>query len=222
MLETIFDLQGLDMYSPLFKGKFPWEWIKVLEKYLYDGYKTSRVCHPVTGATLVEVSGPIHIGREVTLRSGAVIYGPAYIGDGCIIGHNALVREGCMLMGRNTIGHCSEVKRSILFPGAHLAHRNYVGDSVLGSEVNFGNGSCVANLLGNGSKEKTVRVMLEQDDSDLMPIDTGLRKFGALVGDRTRIGCNSVLNPGTILGEDSLVLSCVNVIGTHKAGSKLR
>ncbi len=222
MLGQIFQLQGLGHETLFSRFDYPWEWIKALEEYLYGSLKARNTNAVHTEAKLICASGPIYVGREVTIRSGAVIYGPAYIGDGSVIGHNALLREGCLLMGKNVVGHCSEVKRSILFPGAHLAHRNYVGDSVVGRDVNFGNGSCVANLLGDGSKRKTIHVTWEPDSLGCVRYDTGLRKFGALVGDRSRIGCNAVLNPATILGHDSLVLSGVSVIGTHEPWTEFR
>jgi NDP-sugar pyrophosphorylase family protein len=125
------------------------------------------------------IEGPVWIGRDVQIRPGAYLRPGNWIGDGCVIGTN------------------TEIKRSILFPGAKAPHQNYLGDSILGSGVNLGAGTILANLRHDGSE-----VCIPSGEER---ISTGRRKLGAVLGDRVKTGCNSVLNPGAIVGIDSQI-----------------
>src|SRR5205807_9399598 len=128
--------------------------------------------------------------------------GPAIIGRNCEIRHNAYIRENVIIGDQCTIGNACEFKNSFLFNGAIAAHFNYAGDSILGHKSHLGAGVKISNLKvlpGNVA-------VLENGKS----IDTGLRKFGALVGDKADIGCNAVLNPGTIIGRGSAMYPNTN------------
>ena len=109
------------------------------------------------------------------------------------------------------VGHCTEVKHSILLPGAKAPHFNYVGDSILGGGVNLGAGTKLSNLRNDG-KEVHVRINNER-------IGSGLRKFGAILGEGCQLGCNSVTNPGVVLGCNSAVFPNSTVTGIHEAES---
>lgn len=141
------------------------------------------------------VKGPCIIGRDVEIRHGAYIRGNALIGDHCVV------------------GHATEIKGSIFLPGAKAGHFAYVGDSILGRDVNLGAGTKLANLRLNGDE-----VLVACGDARL---PTGLRKFGAILGDGVQTGCNSVTNPGTMLGPGCRVLPCAAVSGHHAAGTIL-
>ena len=121
------------------------------------------------------VEGPVWIGEDVEIRVGAYLRGGCWVGDGCVVGANV------------------EMKRAILFPGAHAAHLNYVGDSILGNDVNLGAGVILSNFRHDGRP-------IEIPAANGERLATGKRKLGALLGDRVAVGCNSVLNPGTIVG----------------------
>jgi NDP-sugar pyrophosphorylase family protein len=125
----------------------------------------------------VVLEGPLWIGEDVEVRPGAYLRGGCWIGDGCVIGAN------------------TEVKRSILLERAHAPHLNYVGDSILGSEVNLGAGTVLSNFRHDG-KEIVVA-------TGAGPVATGRRKLGALLGDAVKTGCNSVLHPGVIVGRET-------------------
>jgi bifunctional N-acetylglucosamine-1-phosphate-uridyltransferase/glucosamine-1-phosphate-acetyltransferase GlmU-like protein len=112
------------------------------------------------------------------------------------------------------VGHCSEVKHSILLPKAKAPHFNYVGDSVIGTEANLGAGVKLSNLRNDGGEVHTRH-------SD-QRIPTGLRKFGALIGEKCQLGCNAVLNPGVILGAGCSVFPNLTVSGIHPPNGKIR
>jgi UDP-N-acetylglucosamine diphosphorylase / glucose-1-phosphate thymidylyltransferase / UDP-N-acetylgalactosamine diphosphorylase / glucosamine-1-phosphate N-acetyltransferase / galactosamine-1-phosphate N-acetyltransferase len=126
------------------------------------------------------IAGPVWIGRDVEIRPGSYIRGGCWIGDGCVVGAS------------------TEVKRGILFPGAHAPHLNYVGDSVLGRDVNLGAGTVLSNFRHDG---KDIAV----PTGDGGKLATGRRKFGAVLGDRVLTGCNSVLHPGCVVGRETQI-----------------
>ena len=119
--------------------------------------------------------------------------------DKCQIGANTYFREGVFLDSSVKIGACSEIKSSMIFSGTAVAHLNYIGNSLIGRNVNFEAGSIAANHY-NERIDKRIHVSFQNQ-----VIDTGLDKFGALVGDNSRIGANGVLSPGTILTKNAIV-----------------
>jgi bifunctional UDP-N-acetylglucosamine pyrophosphorylase/glucosamine-1-phosphate N-acetyltransferase len=158
------------------------------------------------------LEGPVRIEAGASVGPYAFVQGPAWLLPGAVIGHAAMVRGGVLMAPRSKIGHASEVKRALLLEGAQVPHFNYVGDSILGHDVNLGAGVKLANLrVVHGG----VRVN---------GVDTGLRKLGAIIGDRASIGCNAVLAPGTVIGRDTIVYEGATVRGVVPAASivKLR
>lgn len=161
-----------------------------------------------------EISNKAHItGEGVVIKKGARVDAFAYIQGPCFIGSGTHVRPGAYIrghvyVGNNcVVGHSTEVKHSILFDEAKAGHFNYIGDSLLGHNVNLGAGTKIANLkITSGN----VFLKLNQEK-----IDTGLRKFGALLGDHSQTGCNSVLNPGTCLAKGSLVFPNTTASDLH-------
>lgn len=139
------------------------------------------------------LEGAVVVADDAEVGPHAFIQGPAWIGAGALVAHGAFLRGNVIVGPGAKVGHATEVKRSILLSGAKAPHFNYVGDSVLGSDVNLGAGVKLANFKADGT---TIAVDGE---------DTGLRKLGAILGDRVSIGCNAVLNPGTVVGRDTLI-----------------
>lgn len=144
------------------------------------------------------ISDKIAIHRSARIESGAQLKGPLIIGPECFVAAGALLRGGVWLERACSIGPGCEVKSSVLFAGARLAHFNFIGDSVIGADVNFEAGSIVANTRNERAGSVRVRI-------DGMLHDTGAAKFGALVGDGARIGANAVLAPGTLLAPGAIV-----------------
>lgn len=154
--------------------------------------------------------------ENVWIAKDAVIFPTAYIGAPCIIGHKTEVRQcafirGSALVGDNcVVGNSTELKNVILFDNVQVPHYNYVGDSVLGYKSHMGAGSITSNV----KSDKTLVVIKNEGDN----IETGRKKVGAMLGDYVEVGCNSVLNPGTVIGRNSNVYptSCVRGVIPEK------
>jgi UDP-N-acetylglucosamine diphosphorylase / glucose-1-phosphate thymidylyltransferase / UDP-N-acetylgalactosamine diphosphorylase / glucosamine-1-phosphate N-acetyltransferase / galactosamine-1-phosphate N-acetyltransferase len=152
----------------------------------------------------------IIIGPGTVVEPGAFIKGPVVVGDHTEIRQGAYIRGDCIVGNRCVVGHTTEMKGSILLDGAKAAHFAYVGDSILGRDVNLGAGTKLANLkMIPGSITVT---------AEKKRYDTGRRKLGAILGDHTETGCNSVTSPGTLMGPSSIVYSGVSVPGGHYPG----
>jgi UDP-N-acetylglucosamine diphosphorylase / glucose-1-phosphate thymidylyltransferase / UDP-N-acetylgalactosamine diphosphorylase / glucosamine-1-phosphate N-acetyltransferase / galactosamine-1-phosphate N-acetyltransferase len=145
------------------------------------------------------VSGDIAIHLTSTVEEGAIIKGPAIIGPKCFIAAGAYLRGGCWLEANCIVGPGAELKSSFIFRGSKLAHFNFVGDSILGCEVNLEAGSIIANY--RNERVDPVISFIHMGKR----IETGAEKFGALVGDRTKIGANAVVAPGAILAPGTIV-----------------
>jgi len=141
----------------------------------------------------------IAIHKTARIESNVTIKAPAIIGPNCFIAANCYLRGGVFLLSENSIGPGCEIKSSFLFPKSNLAHFNFIGDSIIGSGVNFEAGSIIANHY-NEHTHKEIAVLV-----GTTWIETRLTKFGALVGDGSKIGANAVLSPGTILPPLSIV-----------------
>lgn len=149
---------------------------------------------------------PVYIGEGAVIEPGAYVHGPAYIAAGATVRHGAFVRENVIMLSGSILGHASEAKNALFLPDAHAPHFNYVGDSILGRHVNLGAGTKLSNLGIMSDKDpmtgKRPSIKLMIDGTEY---DTGLTKLGAIIGDGTQTGCNSVLNPGCLVGPHSLV-----------------
>jgi bifunctional N-acetylglucosamine-1-phosphate-uridyltransferase/glucosamine-1-phosphate-acetyltransferase GlmU-like protein len=145
----------------------------------------------------------ISIGEGTVVEPGAFIKGPAILGNNTEVRQGAYMRGHCIVGDRCVVGHTTEIKNSVMFNDAKAGHFAYIGDSVLGNNVNLGAGTKLANLK---IVESEIKLMIKRT-----MYNTGLRKFGAILGDDVQIGCNSVTSPGTLLGKASLVYPCVNV-----------
>lgn len=140
----------------------------------------------------------ISIGKGVLIETGAMISSPTVIDDRCVVRQGAYVRGYCLFGKQCVIGHVTEVKHSIFLNDAKAGHFAYLGDSILGTNANLGAGTKLANL-----KFTSGNVSIKTPDG---MIDSGLRKFGAILGDNVQTGCNTVTNPGTIIGPKSMIL----------------
>ncbi len=148
-------------------------------------------------ATAVLTSDDIFIGRGTVVEPGALIKGPAIIGEYTEVRQGAYIRGDVIIGDKCVVGHTTEVKGSIMLNGSKAGHFAYIGDSILGNEVNLGAGTKLANLKIYGS---TIRLKIQGKE-----YETGFRKFGAVIGDYTETGCNTVLNPGVLLGKSILI-----------------
>jgi NDP-sugar pyrophosphorylase family protein len=200
---------SLVRFAPFFPaGAAPWEWLKKIGAALEAAQFGPNERKIPPG---VHLEGRIWLHPSVKLPAYATIIGPAYIGartqlrPGAFIRGNVITGEDCVL------GNASEFKNCLLLDGVQAPHFNYVGDSILGNGAHLGAGVICSNLrLDQG--EVTVRLAGRT-------VKTGLKKFGAALGDKAEVGCNAVLNPGTLLGPRALVMPCMAFGGYLPAGT---
>ncbi|MGE3953984.1 MAG: UDP-N-acetylglucosamine diphosphorylase [Parachlamydiales bacterium] len=176
----------------------PWEALARLKSYLKQ---SSREIRGEVSPHAYLVGDGIEIGEGTVVEPGAYIKGPCIIGKECQIRHGAYIRGDLVTGDRCVIGHATEVKHAIFLNGAQAGHFAYVGDSILGNGVNLGAGVKLANFKLAG---QTISVGEHK---------TGLRKLGAILGDGCSLGCNSVANPGTILGKGTCCHPCTSLGG---------
>ncbi len=202
MIYQISDLYDLTetIAAKLFDGKtYPWEVLPEIGNFILEIGKTlpeEEFEHPseqiwihrsVTVAKTATLTGPLIIDADTEVRPGAFIRGNAIVGKNCVVGNS------------------TELKNVILFNTVQVPHYNYVGDSILGTHSHMGAGSITSNV----KSDKTLVVVKDGENQ----IHTGLKKFGAMLGDYVEVGCNSVLNPGTVIGKNTNIYPLSSVRG---------
>jgi len=204
-IEELLDLSHT-IAAPLFEGKeYPWEVLDRIKSFIL-----------ALGPTLPkdefeQVSEGIWIARDALIFPSAYIAGPCIIDHGAEVRHCAFIR-GSAIVGKNcVVGNSVELKNVVLFDNVQTPHYNYVGDSVLGYKSHMGAGSVTSNV----KSDKTL-VTVKDGDSR---IETGRKKFGAILGDFVEVGCNSVLNPGSVIGRRSNIYPTSSVRGLVPADS---
>jgi UDP-N-acetylglucosamine diphosphorylase / glucose-1-phosphate thymidylyltransferase / UDP-N-acetylgalactosamine diphosphorylase / glucosamine-1-phosphate N-acetyltransferase / galactosamine-1-phosphate N-acetyltransferase len=199
-------------HAKLFENqKHVWDALKQIASYLQFRLKPA-VLGELVGKPFI--SNQVFIGAGTVVEQGAVLKGPAWIGQNCHVRSGCYVRENVIVGDGVVLGNSCEFKNSIIFDEAQVPHFNYVGDSILGFKSHLGAGVILSNVKLDHSE------ILITTDQGRVP--TGLTKFGAIVGDRTEIGCNAVINPGSMLGRDCIVYPCTSFRGVLPAGSIVR
>lgn len=198
-IKDLYDLNET-IAKKLFVGKtYPWEVLADIGNFVLEQGKTlssDEFDHPsediwihksVTIAKTATLNGPLIIDADTEVRPGAFIRGKVIVGKNCVVGNS------------------TELKNVVLFNTVQVPHYNYVGDSILGTHSHMGAGSITSNV----KSDKTLVVVKSVDEQ----ISTGLKKFGAMIGDYVEVGCNSVLNPGTVIGRHSNIYPLSSVRG---------
>lgn len=186
-----------------------WDALDNLENYLANSSLGQIEVDVPAGAFLVNPE-LISIGKNTVIEPGAYIKGPCKIGQGCTIRHGAYIRGVVLTGDRCVIGHDTEIKNTIMLDGAQAAHFAYLGDSILGNDVNLGAGTKCANLKLD---HKSIQIRVEGGVHQ-----TNRRKLGAILGDKTQLGCNTVTNPGTLTGQGVYSYPCMNFGGFIPSG----
>jgi len=209
-----FDLTDCE-YADLFAGlDAVWEALTHLEAYLLAHTPREPILRGSVHPAAFLIGPHILIEEGAVVEPGAYIEGPALIGRGAVVRHGAYVRANTLAARNSLIGHSTETKNAIFLPGSKAAHFAYVGDSILGSRVNLGAGTRLANFrLGGGMV--TLRI-------DGRPVSTGREKLGAILGDDCQLGCNCVCNPGTLLAPRCALRPLTTVQGYHPARSQIK
>ena len=196
-ISQLFDLT-FTISAPLFeKAVYPWEVLPRIREFILELGKTlpkNRFDHP---------KEDVWIAKTAQVAPSASITGPCIIDEDAEIRHCAFIRGNAIVGKHAVVGNSTELKNAILFDYVQVPHFNYVGDSILGAYAHMGAGSITSNV----KSDKTL-VVIHCGEKRL---ETGLKKMGAMLGDHVEVGCNSVLNPGTIIGRNSNVYptSCV-------------
>ncbi len=196
-IKDLYDLNET-IAAELFEGKeYPWEVLADIGDFIL------KLGNKLPKDEFTKKGDNIWIHKSVTIAPTATLNGPLIIDEGTEVRPGAFIR-GKAIVGKNcVVGNSTELKNVVLFNTVQVPHYNYVGDSILGTHSHMGAGSITSNV----KSDKTLVVVKDGDER----IETGLKKFGAMLGDYVEVGCNSVLNPGTMIGRHTNVypLSCV-------------
>lgn len=184
---------------------YPWEALPKIKEFIIElGNKLDPEIYELKGEN-------IWIAKSAKVMPSAYINGSAIIGENAEIRHCAFIRGNAIVGNNAVVGNSTELKNVILFNNVQVPHYNYVGDSILGYKAHMGASSIACNLKSD-KKNIIVKIGTEK-------IETGLRKFGAILGDNVEIGCGSILNPGTIVGQNTNIYPLSSVRGVVPANS---
>jgi UDP-N-acetylglucosamine diphosphorylase / glucose-1-phosphate thymidylyltransferase / UDP-N-acetylgalactosamine diphosphorylase / glucosamine-1-phosphate N-acetyltransferase / galactosamine-1-phosphate N-acetyltransferase len=210
--DDYFDL-STTVYASLFDGvDYVWDAIPRIASYIQLRLNNDLKPNIATidlPPTVVYQSPDIYIGEDVRIEPHVYIQGPAIIDDGAFLGHGAFLRANTVVGKNAVVGHATETKNAVFLEEAKAPHFSYVGDSILGQRVNLGAGAKLSNFpvkFMNLDPLPTIMLMI---DGDI--VNTGLSKFGAILGDNVQLGCNSVTNPGVMIGKRTWVYPMVSL-----------
>ncbi|WP_234984758.1 MULTISPECIES: LpxA family transferase [unclassified Flavobacterium] len=191
MIKPIDFIENFDFYFPDYINTAPWNIVNELDKILLEKLKLLSADYKIEGTTAIH--------KTAVIEEGVTLKGTIIISENCYVGAHAYLR-GPILFGKSVkIGPGSEIKQSFISDNSAVAHFNYIGNSLIGQNINFEAGSICANHY-NERKNKNISVKYKEDI-----INTHSDKFGSLLGDNSKVGANAVLSPGTILDKNSIV-----------------
>ncbi len=204
-IKELFDLEKT-IAAEVFEGcEYPWQVLsKIKEFTLSLGEKLDR-------ENFDEISPNVWVSKSAKVAPTAFIAPPCIIDEGAEVRHCAFIRGGVIVGKNSVVGNSTEMKNAIIFDNVQIPHFNYVGDSILGYKSHLGAGAVTSNV----KSDKTLVSIKNGDEK----IETGLKKFGAMVGDYTEVGCNSVLCPGSVIGRNCTVYPLSRVRGYLKENS---
>ena len=198
-IKNLYNLEETIAKTLLEDLTYPWEALpKISEFIIEQGKKLDPQIYDLKGEN-------IWIAKSAKVMPTAYIKGPVIIGENAEIRHCAFIRGNAIIGNNTVVGNSTELKNVILFNNVQVPHYNYVGDSILGYKAHMGAGSITSNV----KSDKTLVIVKNASEK----IETGLKKFGAMVGDNVEVGCNSVLNPGTVIGRNSNIYPLSSVRG---------
>ena len=207
-IENLYTLEETIAKDYLSRFTYPWEALKGIADFI-------REIGPTLDPEIYEKRGEdIWVAKNATLFPSAYLNGPLIIDEGAEIRHCAFIRGSAIVGKGSVVGNSTELKNVIIFNHVQVPHYNYVGDSILGYRSHMGAGSITSNV----KSDKTLVVVKDTYDTKEEK-ETGLKKFGAMLGDYVEVGCNSVLNPGTIIGRNSNIYPLSRVRGVIPSNS---
>ena len=204
-ITNLFDVSQTIAHELLDGCEYPWEVLPRISEYIIElGNSLSQDLYEKRGDN-------IWIAKSAKVAPTACLNGPLIVDEDAEIRHCAFVRGNAIVGKGAVVGNSTELKNVILFNGVQVPHYNYVGDSILGHKSHMGAGSITSNV----KSDKTLVVVKNGEEK----VETGLKKFGAMLGDNVEVGCNSVLNPGTVIGRNSNIYPTSMVRGCIPEGS---
>ena len=204
-IKNLYNLEETIAKSLLEQFTYPWEALPKISEFILEiGSKLDNAIYELKGEN-------IWIAKSAKIMPTAYIKGPAIIGENAEIRHCAFIRGNAIVGNNAVVGNSTELKNVILFNNVQVPHYNYVGDSILGYKAHMGAGSITSNV----KSDKTLVIVKD----GIRKIETGLKKFGAMLGDNVEVGCNSVLNPGTVVGRNSNIYPLSSVRGVVSTNS---
>ncbi len=198
--EDLFDLTKTEAAELLKKYFYPWEALGAVSEYI------CKLGEKLSDFEFTRLAENIWVAKDAKVFPSAHISGPCIICQGAEIRHCAFIRGSALIGKKAVVGNSTELKNVILFDEAHVPHYNYVGDSILGFRAHMGAGSITSNVKSDNSNV----TVCDGDER----VKTDRRKIGAMIGDFAEIGCNSVLNPGAVIGRRATVYPLMSVRGT--------
>lgn len=207
-IKNLYNLEESIAGEYLAQFTYPWEALNGIGDFI-------RELGPTLDPEIYEQRGEdIWVAKNATVFESAYLHGPLIIDEEAKIRHCAFIRGSAIVGKGSVVGNSTELKNVIIFNSVQVPHYNYVGDSILGYKSHMGAGSITSNV----KSDKTLVVVKDLYDTK-EEIATGRKKFGAMLGDHVEVGCNSVLNPGTVIGPHSNVYPLSRVRGVIPAGS---
>lgn len=204
-ITNLYDLNETIAKEYLEQFTYPWEALKGISDFI-------KKLGPTLDTEKFEQRGEdIWVAKSAKIAPTACLNGPLIVDEEAEIRHCAFVRGSAIVGKGSVVGNSTELKNDIIFNSVQVPHYNYVGDSILGYKSHMGAGSITSNV----KSDKTLVVVKDKEEQ----IETGLKKFGAMLGDYVEVGCNSVLNPGTVIGRNSNVYPLSSVRGVVPANS---
>lgn len=204
-IQNLYDLEETIAADFMKTAKYPWELLSGISAFIVElGERLPK-------DKFKEISEHVWVADTAKIAPTACINGPAIIDEEAEVRHCAFIRGNAIVGKGAVVGNSTELKNVILFNKVQVPHYNYVGDSILGYKAHMGAGSITSNV----KSDKTLVVVKDGEQS----IETGLKKFGAMLGDYVEVGCNSVLNPGTVIGRNSNIYPTSMVRGCIPEGS---
>ena len=198
-IKSLYNLEETMAKTLLEALTYPWEALPKIGEFIIElGNKLNPEIYELKGEN-------IWIARSANVMPTAYIKGPAIIGENAEIRHCAFIRGNAIVGNNAVVGNSTELKNVILFNNVQVPHYNYVGDSILGYKAHMGAGSITSNV----KSDKKLVIVKKGTET----IETGLKKFGAMIGDNVEVGCGSVLNPGSIIGRNTNIYPLSSVRG---------